>query len=284
MLPRSSWGTLLLAYKLVLGVGRPVFVRLMKWPFLALLAASAVQLLATSSGEAGPEGEIILSPGAEALALVVQLAATAAVLPGVTAWMRWVVDPSTPTWYRWRREEWVFLGRLLQIYLFSGLTAAATLAAALFLLNAAGSLPAGLDETATAADIGIGGFLAVIAAAAAGLAVVVRYSMSPVAAAVGAPSGLESAVIASRNAHWHQAWTLILYAPTSVAAMLPFLILGMLLVIVFAAVGSSPFMASIWGTLFLALLYIPVGLTLYGVLAAVFCLYYRWLVLKDPSH
>jgi hypothetical protein len=79
-------------------------------------------------------------------------------------------------------------------------------------------------------------------------------------------------------------WTAVLFVPTSLAAMVPLIVAGLMIVMLLASVASSPFMASVWSNILLSLIYIPIGLGLYGVFVAVFCVYYRWLVVKDMSH
>ncbi len=280
----------MLAYTLVLGVGRTVFVRLMKWPFLAVLGGVICQVLIASSGVPMPDGRIAVSPVARMMALIIQLGTAMVVLPGLTAWLRWVVDPRAPVEFRLRRAEWVTLGRLIQIYVLAILALLAigvlvVLALGLILSPAAGphitDIAAGGFEVV---GLGITGIAATILALAIPIAVLVRYGLSPVAAALGAPSDLRAAAQAGRPARWHLFWTLVLFMPTSLAAMLPFMVAGLIIVTALAAVASSPFMTSIWGNVILSALYIPIGLSLYGVLAAIFCLYYRWLVLKDLSH
>lgn len=289
MLPRSSWGTLLLAYKLVLGVGRPAFVRLMKWPFLALLAGMVCQVLVISAGEPGPDGAIELPPLGQALSLLVQMASGIVVLAGMTAWARWVVDPHQPTRFQWQRSEWVTLGRLVQVYLLGLLTGLAAGAAVMFTLNlllpVISTGPAdNLIDPLDLADLGAAAVLPFLAIVAVVLAVWVRYSLSPVAAAVGAPSDLGLAAQAGRAGRWHMFWTAVLFVPTSLAAMVPLIVAGLMIVMLLASVASSPFMASVWSNILLSLIYIPIGLGLYGVFVAVFCVYYRWLVVKDMSH
>ena len=289
MLPRSSWGTLLLAYKLVLGVGRPVFVRLMKWPFLALLAGMVCQVLVLSMGEPLPDGSIELPPLGQALSLVVQLASGFVVLAGMTAWARWVVDPRGPARLQWARAEWVTLGRLVQVYLLgllAGLAAAAVVLFALnLLLSGAGPRPVdGGIGPLLPVDFGAATALPALAMLAALLAVWIRYSLSPVAAAVGSPSDLGRAARAGREGRWHMFWAVVIFLPTSLAAMLPLLVIGLMIATVLASMASGPFMASVWSNILLSILYIPIGLALYGVFVALFCVYYRWLVLKDLSH
>ncbi len=289
MLPRSSWGTLLLAYKLVLGVGRPSFVRLMKWPFLALLAAMICQVLVVSTGEPGPDGGIQLPLLGQVFSLAAQLASGVVVLVGMTAWARWVVDPAAPTRIQWRRSEWVTLGRLVQVYLL-GLLAGVAAAVAiffvlkLFLSGTGPSLDTGATDPFGLADIGTAAVLPGLAMTAAVVAVWVRFCLSPVAAAVGAPSDLALAAQAGRTGRWHMFWTAVLFIPTSLAAMLPLTIAGLMIVTLLASVASSPFMVSVWSNIILSVLYIPVGLGLYGIFVTIFCLYYRWLVVKGLSH
>lgn len=275
---------MLLAYRLVLGVGRPVFVRLMKWPFLALLGGMVCQVLIVSSGVPSADGGIAVSPFARMLSLGIQLATVLVVLPGMTAWVRWVVDPRAPIEFRWRRAEWVTLGRLVQIYALAILASAMIGVLILLTLGLVFNLPAGPQTVDNPASIGAVGIAFLVLALAVPIAVFTRYGLSVIAAAVGAPSDLWTAVQAGRSARWHQFWTVVLFMPTSLAAILPFMVAGLIIVTALAAVASSPFMASFWGNILLSALYIPIGLALYGVLAAVFCLYYRWLVLKDPSH
>lgn len=289
MLPRSSWGTLLLAYKLVLGVGRPVFVRLMKWPFLAMLAGMVCQVMVITAGEPGPDGGIELPPLGQALSLLVQMASGIVVLAGMTAWARWVVDPNQPARFQWQRSEWVTLGRLVQVYflgLLAGLAAAAAVFFALNLLLPSTPLQPGDGSIYpfVLADFGAAAVLPFLAMMAAVLAVWIRYCLSPVAAAVGAPSDLGLAAQAGRAGRWHMFWSAVLFVPTSLAAMLPLVVVGLMIVTVLASVASSPLMASVWGNILLSVLYIPIGLGLYGVFVAVFCVYYRWLVVKDLSH
>ena len=290
MLPKSSWGTLLLAYKLVLGVGRPTFVRLMKWPFLALLAGMVCQVLVISAGEPGPDGGVQLPPLGQALSLVVQLASGAVVLAGMTAWARWVVEPNAPARFQWQRSEWVTLGRLVQVYLLglvAGVAAAAAVLAVLSLfLSGSGPGPdAGTGgDPLGLAGLGMAGFLPFLAALAVVLAVWVRFCLSPVAAAVGAPSDLALAAQAGRAGRWHMFWTAVLFVPTALAAMLPLLVAGLMIVTLLTSFAASPFMASVWSNILLSVMYIPIGLGLYGVYVAVFCIYYRWLVVKDLSH
>lgn len=288
-LPRSSWGTLLLAYKLVLGPGRPVFVRLMKWPFLALLASIVLQLaLSAGAGPAAP-GVLVLSPGLQAGLLLVQLAAALLTVPAFTAWIRWVADPASPVEFRWRRAEWVFVGRVIQIWLFSILLTALFAAVMLGLLYLTSS-PGGMDwfqpDSTNVVGVGVSALMALIPTVCVLLTTVMmmaRYGLSVVAAATGMPSDLRLASDASRPARWRMVWTLVLYVPTSLAAMVPIVVMGLIIAIMMATVSSSATMASVWGNLISAFLFLPVSLALYGVLAAIFCLYHRWLVLGDRS-
>ena len=289
MLPRSSWGTLLLAYKLVLGDGRPAFVRLMKWPFLALMLAMICQILSTAAGEPAADGSIALPSLVQAGNLLLLLAAAVVALGGMTGWARWVIDPSAPVRFQWRREELVTLGRLVQVYLLAMLAAALAAVAVYMVLSlaltssdapsfsAGGGMPIAMDSD------GLMAAGPVLAGLAAFAAVFVRYSLSPVAATAGHSSGLATAATASRPRRWHIFWTLMLFIPTALAATLPLLVLALMLATVLASVAASPFMLSIWVNLILMLFYIPLVLGLYGVFVALFAIYYRWLALAERS-
>lgn len=284
-LPRSSWGTLLLAYKLVLGSGRPVFVRLMKWPFLALLGSIVLQLIVSASAEPVAPGVMIVQPGLQGAVLLVQLAAVLLTVPGFTAWIRWLVDPKAPVVFHWRRAEWLFLGRAIQIWFLAILAALPAGAIVLFGLSLVAAPPVADTQAflATFAALGSAGLLPVLISGAVMAFVVSRYSLSIIAAALGLPSDLRIAGNASRPARWHMFWTLVLYLPTSVAAMVPIMLAGFVIAILVATAASSAVMASVWGNLITTILFLPVSLALYGILAAVFCLYYRWLVVGDGS-
>lgn len=290
MLPRSSWGTLLLAYKLVLGEGRPAFVRLMKWPFLALMLAAVCQILSTGTGEPAPDGSIVIPPMVQAGNLLLQIAAAAVALAGLTGWVRWVIEPSAPARFQWSREEWVTLGRLVQVYLLAILTAVLVGVGVYMVLSLAlspsaapsfstgGGIPIPMDPDGIMAT---GPFLTSLAVF---FAIIIRYSLSPIAAAAGHASDLASAAKNSRAGRWHMFWTLLLFMPTALIAILPLLVLGLMLATVLATVAASPFMLSIWVNIILMVFFIPLALGLYGVFVALFAIYYRWLALEDPAH
>ena len=286
MLPRSSWGTLLLDYKLVLGVGRPVFVRLMKWPFLAVVIAAIFQTVTIAN--ISPE-EPVLGPWVQVLSLMVQLVVGALFIPGVAGWLRWVIDPEGPVTFQWQRREWVFLGRSIQVYLIAlmcGLVGAVLVGGTLALMT---ELPFSIitDSSPTAtvmpASMVLVFFGVFLLAAIIMAMIVCCYGMSPVAGAVGGSSELSVSGGATRPARWHMFWTLVLYVPTSIATMVPFLVIGTSFGAVSMEAVSDPFAAAIWGGLIMTFLLVPIYFVQLGVFATAFALYYRWLVLHDFS-
>jgi hypothetical protein len=194
------------------------------------------------------------------------------ITPAITAWIRYVVDPAAPPSYgfiRWRRPEWVFFGRLIQIWLFTGMAAALPLLPLVAL--------AGFD---TAAVEGMGSVplvVAGIASAVLSLLTMVSFGLSAPAAAIGAPSDLRLAFRAVAGRRWHILGAIILSSLAAMAVLIVFSVIGGSIAIVFTAAAGQG--AALYvGVLTGGLLVLPAYFLIYGVAATLAGIYYRWLV------